>query len=198
MNRSEAGKLGAKVGCAKWIALCLSIREQYAKNPKLCLFCLTPLSFEKKRSKFCNHSCAAKRNNSGINRWNSYTRENRFCLACSLKIEKENTGKFCLSCGVYGKNTSFEHLKTDSKRKKRLIEERGFKCEICNLNEWLGKQIVITLDHIDGNPENSQKSNLRLLCWNCHAMTSTFCGKNVGKVVNSKRKERRKRAGNYR
>lgn len=37
------------------------------------------------------------------------------------------------------------------------------------------------MDHIDGNTENNVKENLRLLCCNCHALTSTYKGKNIGK-----------------
>src|SRR5579875_2474371 len=33
--------------------------NSYYKNPKKCKNCLTALSFEKRRSNFCNHSCSA-------------------------------------------------------------------------------------------------------------------------------------------
>lgn len=94
---------------------------------------------------------------------------------------------------------SFEQLSTDGARKNRLINERGLKCEICKLTDWCGTSIPIELDHIDGNPENSSKDNLRLICPNCHAQTETYRGKNMGKVQNSKRKETLKKYyGKYR
>lgn len=67
--------------------------------------------------------------------------------------------------------------------KKRLIKEgiKEHKCESCGLVEWLGKPIALELDHIDGDRYNNLLENLRVLCPNCHAQTSTYRGKNIGK-----------------
>lgn len=54
-----------------------------------------------------------------------------------------------------------------------------YKCSICgNVGVWMGKEIGLELDHIDGDPTNNEKSNLRFLCPNCHATTETYRGKN--------------------
>lgn len=82
---------------------------------------------------------------------------------------------------------SIEDLSTDAAKKSLLIKLRGKKCEVCFHTQWCGKEIPIELDHIDGNPENGTSENLRLICPNCHAQTSTYKGKNAGKVQNSKR-----------
>ena len=63
--------------------------------------------------------------------------------------------------------------------KKNLIEKFGYKCQICNLSEWLNKPISLELDHIDGNHFNDEETNLRLLCPNCHSQTETFRGRNI-------------------
>ncbi|MFA6159158.1 MAG: HNH endonuclease signature motif containing protein [Candidatus Paceibacterota bacterium] len=59
--------------------------------------------------------------------------------------------------------------------------------------------LTLEIDHIDGNPENNEKENLRLLCPNCHSQTSTYRGKNAGRISNSKRSViRKKYVGLYR
>ena len=55
-------------------------------------------------------------------------------------------------------------------------------CSMCGSRDWLGRPIPLELDHIDGNSENNVLGNLRLLCPNCHALTPTYRGKNIGKV----------------
>jgi hypothetical protein len=58
-----------------------------------------------------------------------------------------------------------------------LINEAGEKCSECGWcvpNPKLGRPIL-TVDHIDGDWTNNFKSNLRVLCYNCHTLTETFC-----------------------
>ncbi len=38
----------------------------------------------------------------------------------------------------------------------------------------------LEIDHIDGNSDNNSEENLRLVCPNCHSLTSTYCGTNRG------------------
>jgi hypothetical protein len=73
--------------------------------------------------------------------------------------------------------------------KKRIVEAGIVenKCAICGLkNEWLGKPLMLRIDHIDGNSINNTKENLRLLCPNCDSQTDTFCGRNVKAVFQHK------------
>ena len=71
-------------------------------------------------------------------------------------------------------NYSGTGYRVNSSAKKYLISVRGYRCEKCLLTEWLGEPIPLELEHIDGNSSNYDKSNLLLLCCNCHAKTSTW------------------------
>jgi len=67
----------------------------------------------------------------------------------------------------------------------RLIAEGIFdeQCSQCHLTEWQGCSIPLELDHRDGDRDNNELSNLRLLCPNCHALTPTYRGRNKMKVI---------------
>jgi hypothetical protein len=64
--------------------------------------------------------------------------------------------------------------------KNYLLDCRERKCEVCGIRQWMGKPAPVELDHRDGNPENNELSNLRLICPNCHAQTETYKGRNIG------------------
>lgn len=129
------------------------------------------------------------------------------CLNCSKEVTAYK-GKYCsIECQAeYRSNTKWKHIKilieTDSNSnlnvgietrgtlyRKYLIEKHGPRCFNCNwskVNSHTGK-VPIELDHKDGNCSNNKLDNLRLLCPNCHSLTSTYKGSNKGKNKTSER-----------
>lgn len=60
-------------------------------------------------------------------------------------------------------------------RRRFLFEEANWACTECGYDKCRsdGKSIL-EIDHIDGDPNNNAKKNLKVLCPNCHALTPTY------------------------
>lgn len=43
-------------------------------------------------------------------------------------------------------------------------------CHVCGISEWMGRDLVLEIDHIDEQYWNNQRENLQFLCPNCHSM----------------------------
>jgi len=52
-------------------------------------------------------------------------------------------------------------------------------CNMCGITKWNNSDIILELDHIDGDSKNNELTNLRLLCPNCHSQTPTWRGRNI-------------------
>jgi hypothetical protein len=68
--------------------------------------------------------------------------------------------------------------RTTTKRLRRALDEVGVaeECARCGTGpEWLGKPMTLEVDHINGDWRDDRREHLRLLCPNCHAITSTWC-----------------------
>lgn len=66
--------------------------------------------------------------------------------------------------------------------KKRLIKEGILEndCAICGQKSWWkNKELVMVIDHINGEGNDHRLENLRLLCPNCNSQTPTFSGRRL-------------------
>jgi hypothetical protein len=64
-------------------------------------------------------------------------------------------------------------------KKIRKYKLKDYECSKCGISDWLGEELCLHLDHINGVNNDNRLENLRFLCPNCHSQTETYCGKNT-------------------
>lgn len=196
MNRSEAGKLGYLKSKQTIEAKAMAFKEKYLNNPKFCKHCDKSLPYNKRHNKFCDNSCAASFLNTLRVCPSNYVSGDwaiisHNCLFCSKQFEAKRKQVFCShKCSKDYEwkkrrdsiiNNGFVTQNHKETAKRFLYEELGKKCSICGIDKWLDNELVLILDHIDGNSNNWNLDNLRLLCPNCDSQTPTYKGRNLGK-----------------
>ena len=71
-----------------------------------------------------------------------------------------------------------------AKRAFLRMSDTKYECTECQTSTWRGKELVLELDHINGDNRDHRLDNIRLLCPNCHSQTPNWRGrnKNTGRV----------------
>ena len=113
LSYSERGKLGA-IKSSNIAKLQKEQRiKEYNKNPKRCLYCNAPISYERKLAKFCNSSCAAKYNNH--NRVVTEAQKEKTSKTIKSKPIREVK---CCKCGriTYSNSTNYHNVLCDNCR----------------------------------------------------------------------------------
>jgi hypothetical protein len=160
--------------------------RKFKKLNKTCRFCGKKISYKNRRNLFCNHSCAAFYMNNGIKgKWKPLpnckicgdtvsSHSNIYCSRdCYIKGLKDKNIKEWLEGkkdGVNGKNHSMAHF-----IRNYLLKKVNYKCEECGWGEIniYTFNVPLEIHHKDGNYKNNKKSNLKVLCPNCHSLTKT-------------------------
>jgi hypothetical protein len=114
----------------------------------------------------------------------SYINKYQISLEHFKNHKKSKTHKKTLSEWlVKGEHLTLSGNKLKDKLYKNNLKE--CKCELCGQDEnWRGDKISLILDHIDGDRQNNELTNLRIVCPNCNATLPTHCGKNRKKLIN--------------
>lgn len=184
MTCSEAGRLGAKASVETLAQQKNDRISKYNENPSRCAYCNNPLSYEHRRNKYCNSSCAAKHLNPTKSK-----KPPKLCLNCGAELSNRHSVYCCMDCEhqYHWKQTKdaisnlgqfpYDKRLNDTNRRivKRYLEETvGHKCAICGSEIWNNQPIPLVTDHIDGDSTNHSVNNLRLICPNCDAQTETY------------------------
>lgn len=190
MSKAEAGKLGGLKSIAFNVAKKQERILAYKKNPTHCKNCNKEMDYEKRNNVFCDSSCAATYNNIGKSRSKKPIIE---CLTCKKPFRYSHHSKnmYCSNAcqQVNSRNQriekwlatgAFDAINVPGWAKNYIRTQRGDKCQVCSTEYWNGVKLPLECDHVDGNASNNHIDNLRLICPNCHSLTSSFKGKNRG------------------
>lgn len=100
---------------------------------------------------------------------------NLYCSqACQLEYQYKSRTKEWLVEGIDWTG------KVPNWVRRYLAEKFGKKCSVCSITQWNNKDLVLEVDHKDGNHKNNSIKNLRLICPNCHSQTETYKNRNKG------------------
>lgn len=152
----------------------------------------------KRGNYYCSKSCAAISNNKITGARGPYRKNDRKELyERSIELRKDGLGyrsiaaKVGVSWGTVrnwvrsipapdahalASKAQIKNIELCAKKavREKLISLRGYFCEECHLNTWLGKPITLEHHHINGNKKDNREKNLKILCPNCHSQTSNY------------------------
>ena len=183
MSMSEAGKLGNAKAKATLDRLKQERIDKYNLNPKLCKRCGTKIEYSCQEKKFCTRSCAAIFHNYKRKivtncdfcdriKEGEFAKRKHCSKQCELNYKAQERVRKIDEIGIIeNRQTARKYFRT----------KFGWKCSICKLDNWMGQEAPLVLDHIDGNPYNNKIENLRLVCGNCDMQLPTYKAKNKGK-----------------
>lgn len=180
--------------CSHPISASLKYCEAHRNTKNLtirCELCKTEVTTDRASQKFCSVKCRQK----------SYTGKAHFsCKECKESFNSTSRTKICKKCSI--KNKQINRINDwltgswdgaverglSKTIRNYLLAEADFACSGCGFDKSHPDDgaSILEIDHIDGDGLNHSPNNLRVLCPNCHALTSSYRGRNLGKGTRTK------------
>lgn len=117
----------------------------------------------------------------------------RHCRGCGAELTRRSQKIYCSNpCQITSQRTARTRrwLESGSGRvgtlkghyiREYIAEQQSRCCALCGgASNWQGLPLTLILDHIDGNPDNNRRENLRLVCPNCDSQLPTYKSRNRG------------------
>lgn len=154
--------------------------ERYGRKRRLykhaCVFCGDSFYVRSNdKQKYCSVACRGKA---------QQKREQYSCANCHKIIyrnpaEKQRSKSGLLFCSKTCKNIA-QRIEGISaihpshygnglgNYREKALRANGNVCEDCGISTWLDIPLLMDVHHIDGNRNNNELSNLKVVCPNCH------------------------------
>ena len=159
------------------------MRNKPRKNKiKQCLTCNQNFNYGKDpEKKYCNHSCAAKSTNKmrAKEKVCMYCKKSYFGAGkkyCSQECMGKSKTKKVIDGWIKNPDSATQLQGLSRSVKLYLIEQSNFQCSRCGWKEInpITQKCPLEVDHVDGDCYNNNPENLRVLCPNCHSLTTTY------------------------
>ena len=106
----------------------------------------------------------------GLNDYESRSQEAKDRMAWNRgKILADHDAIFCENSQYDTGYTKKAFLRLDGTK---------YECAECQTSTWQRKELILELDHINGDNQDHRLENIRLLCPNCHSQTPNWRGRN--------------------
>jgi 5-methylcytosine-specific restriction endonuclease McrA len=155
---------------------------------KFCKKCNSSFEAQKGLVNFCSLSCRNGRphtsetknkiSKKALENWENGVMDSIDFFVLNNLPRKKEKSKATWDRKTNDKHNNGEKLHIQTIRK-IMLKKAEYKCDVCNLSDWLGAPITLELHHIDGVNTNNETLNLQVLCPNCHSQTDNFRAKNI-------------------
>lgn len=153
--KKASKRLGIKLSSRRMINPSEIEYKNSIKIDRVCKYCGKPIDYTKKD--FCSYQCRR-----------DYLKK--------AYIQRWKKGK---EIGYYNDANKTLHPYI----REYLMERSNCKCEKCRWGEMnlYTNLVPLQVHHIDGDATNNNEDNLKVLCPNCHSLTSNYGSNNRGK-----------------